>query len=63
MLTNKKLKIVFAGFILAALLGSIYVFALRMPKIFSFRKENALDEWREKIFHGRVLYLVNLNSY
>ncbi len=27
-------------------------------KLFSFNKENALNEWREKIFKGRVLYVV-----
>ena len=32
--------------------------AYRLPKWFPFNKENALDEWEEKIFKDRVLYTV-----
>jgi len=32
--------------------------AARLPKIFPFKEKNALSEWQEKIFRGRVLYSV-----
>lgn len=34
------------------------VFALQLPKWFSFGTEKALDEWDEKVFKGKVLYSV-----
>ncbi|MDP2940295.1 MAG: DUF3047 domain-containing protein [Candidatus Omnitrophota bacterium] len=33
-------------------------YCLKLPKWFPFNKENALDEWQEKIFKGKVLYVV-----
>jgi hypothetical protein len=37
-----------------------YTFANRITKWFSFDKKDALAEWEEKIFKGRVLYSVKI---
>lgn len=37
-------------------------FAYDLPKWFPFNKENALQEWQEKIFKDRVLYVVEPNK-
>lgn len=34
-------------------------YAFELPKWFPFNKENALREWQEKIFKGKVFYSVN----
>jgi len=41
-----------------AIFSYTLVFAKRLPKQFSFKEEKALSEWEEKIFKGRVLYVV-----
>ncbi|MBU1062386.1 MAG: DUF3047 domain-containing protein [Candidatus Omnitrophica bacterium] len=35
-----------------------YAYAYNLPKRFLFNKENALQEWQEKIFKNKVLYVV-----
>ena len=44
--------------IAGAFLSFQAVLGLTELKRFSFNRENALKEWKEKIFHGRVLYAV-----
>ncbi len=46
--------ILFAGCVFFLLVA----FAQEVPKRFLFNKENALDEWQEKIFSGKVSYKV-----
>jgi len=54
----RKRKIVYI--FLFTLLASFiyYAHAKEMPKWFLFNKDNALKEWQEKIFKGKVLYSV-----
>ncbi len=44
-------------FLIITVSGSL-VFAARLPKKFPFKEKDALEEWQEKIFRGRVLYSV-----
>ena len=50
--------------ILYILLSAIFIFAIYcayaydLPKWFPFNEKNALTEWQEKIFKGKVLYTV-----
>ena len=44
--------------ITGAIVSSGAVFGLTELKWFSFNREDALKEWKEKIFQGRVLYTV-----
>ena len=41
-----------------AIVSSGAVLGLKELKWFSFNREDALKEWKEKIFQGRVLYTV-----
>lgn len=51
----KKTLIIAVGiFVLSISLA----WALRVPRIFSFNTQVELSEWEEKIFQGRVLYVV-----
>jgi len=64
MLANISLKrslytILSIGLILLFPTGSL---AEKLPKSFPFTKENALKEWEEKVFKGRVLYLVSATN-
>jgi hypothetical protein len=45
--------IIFAAFIMAA-----DAYADRLPRKVPFKEKNALSEWQEKIFRGRVLYSI-----
>ncbi|HDZ77556.1 MAG TPA: DUF3047 domain-containing protein [Candidatus Omnitrophica bacterium] len=53
-------KIKFISFLLLILLiaGVCYAYTYELPRWFPFNKENALDEWEEKIFKNRVIYKV-----
>ena len=42
--------------------GNPFVFASQLPKKFPFQEKDALNEWQEKIFKGRVLYSVKANK-
>lgn len=35
-----------------------YAYTFNLPKLFSFNIKNALNEWQEKVFKNRVLYIV-----
>ena len=59
--TSRKIKILF--FALIIVLFSSASFAIQLPKIFSFNEKNALLRWKEKVFKGRVLYVVNLDEH
>jgi len=54
----RKRKIVYI--FLFTLLASFiyYAHAKELPKWFLFNKDNALKEWQEKIFKGKVMYSV-----
>jgi len=41
-----------------AILGTSCLFAAQLPKKFPFKDKDALKEWEEKIFKGRVVYSV-----
>lgn len=40
------------------ILGIYYAYAYDLPKRFLFNKEDAIQEWQEKVFKDRVLYIV-----
>jgi hypothetical protein len=48
--------------ILTVFLAAAYVFASRLPREFPFKEEDALSEWQEKIFRGRVLYSIKVDK-
>lgn len=61
MLKNvKKPKLLLLIFVIIAVLSYSLVFAARLPKWFPFRRKDALDEWEEKIFKGKVLYSIRM---
>ncbi len=59
-LSMRKKKIFLTILFLIAI--GFIVFAATLPKIFKFDKENALQEWQEKIFKNRVSYTVELTK-
>jgi hypothetical protein len=48
--------------IFISVIGNIFALAAQLPKKFPFEEKDALDEWQEKIFKGRVLYSVKTNK-
>lgn len=48
--------------ILISASGNTSALAVQLPKKFPFKEKDALDEWQEKIFRGRVLYTVKANK-
>ena len=55
----QRLKSIPILILLVLLIASIYCsYAYNLPKWFPFNKENALEEWEEKVFKNRVLYIV-----
>ena len=55
----QTLKSISILILLIILIASIYcVYAYNLPKWFPFNKENALEEWEEKVFKNRVVYKV-----
>lgn len=70
-MSRKTLSFIFIAVVLAALVGLSYLAhnlflkpapkALKMPEIvkdFPFNEDNALKEWEEKIFKGKVVYRI-----
>lgn len=61
-----KIKFKSVTVILAFVLASFFIYslvlALKLPKWFDFRDKDALNEWEEKVFKGRVLYSVVINK-
>ncbi len=55
---SRMRKIGLAVLIAGVIVSFGAVLGLTELKRFSFNRENALKEWKEKIFHGRVLYTV-----
>ncbi len=43
---------------LSIILMNNYGYCFKLPKWFPFNRQNSLEEWREKIFKGRVIYEV-----
>jgi hypothetical protein len=56
-MSKKRLNVYFF-IIFIALSMAAYASADRLPRKFPFREKNALSEWQEKIFRGRVLYSI-----
>jgi len=55
----RKIKSIPILILLVILIACFWrVYAYNLPKWFPFNRENALDEWEEKIFKNRVLYMV-----
>ena len=42
--------------------GNTSAIAAKSPKKFPFKEKDALDEWQEKVFRGRVLYSVKTDE-
>jgi len=60
MFRKKCFNLLFLIIFIAAT-GNIFALAAQLPKKFPFKEKDALDEWQEKIFKGRVLYSVKAN--
>ena len=65
MRTKRALLIISALLILAVL---VIMHIMRPPRVkvikhFSFSKENSLQEWKEKIFKGRVVYKISAQDH
>jgi len=52
----RKAKFIFIAAVFA--LSAFCAWAYVLPKLFPFNKRNALREWEEKVFKGKVLYRV-----
>jgi hypothetical protein len=53
---------IFFFIILVSLITASVIIADRLPQKFPFNEENALEEWQEKIFRGRVFYSIKVNK-
>jgi len=53
-----RLKAILILLLLLLIVSIYYAYAYTLPKWFPFNKENALDEWEERLFKNRVLYMV-----
>ena len=51
-----KVKFIFIAVIV--LLSAYFAWAHNLPKVFLFNHKSALREWKEKVFKGKVLYVV-----
>ena len=58
---SKKFIVSSLAFAVVAL-ASIVVFAIQLPLIFPFDREEALKKWKEKVFRGKVLYVVEVKD-
>lgn len=58
----RKQKIVYILILAVTSLFICYAYANNLPKWFPFNRKDALKEWEEKIFKGRVLYAVELGQ-
>lgn len=58
----KRLKLILAISVFIVIFSVSSIFGAKLPKKFPFKKENALDEWEEKIFKGRVIYSVKVKK-
>jgi len=48
--------------VLLLVFGAPAIFAEKLPKQFPFSKKDALKEWEEKVFKGRVIYTVEVGK-
>ena len=55
-----KGKVFFSIAVFLILFMALYAYAYDTPRWFPFNAENALDEWKEKIFKGRVVYAIEV---
>lgn len=58
----KKSKFIFTFIVAIAIISFYYVYADSLPKWFPFNTKNALEEWQEKVFKNRVMYMVELKQ-
>ncbi|NQT75905.1 MAG: DUF3047 domain-containing protein [Candidatus Omnitrophica bacterium] len=54
----RKRKFIYVAILTSSILFICYAHALDLPKRFLFNKENALEEWQEKVFKNKVMYTV-----
>lgn len=61
---NKRYKVLSILSLLAGVIISInsIAFAVRLPKLFSFKEKDALKEWSEKVFKNKVIYSVKIEK-
>lgn len=62
MFNKARIKLLLLILACIIILGYLFVFAAQIPRRFPFDKKDALDEWEEKIFKGRVLYSVKVEK-
>ncbi len=58
----RKQKVDYILILTITALSIYYAYANNLPKWFLFNRKDALKEWEEKIFKGRVLYTVELGQ-
>lgn len=54
----QKVKFIYILIAIISILFIYHAFAFDLPKIFRFNKENALEDWQEKVFKNKVIYVV-----
>ena len=54
----KRRKVIYICVFAIFIALSMRVYAYELPKWFPFNRENALNEWQEKVFRNRVIYVV-----
>ncbi len=61
---HKKIRVkpLLTILILSLFLQSSNIFAVQLPRKFPFKEGDALKEWEEKIFRGKVLYSVKVDK-
>jgi hypothetical protein len=59
---KRNIFVAAAIFVVIVSVGIIATFANDLGRIFPFNKENALSEWKEKIFRNRVVYSVEIGE-
>lgn len=59
---TKKWRIILLFLVFSLFTAVTVTIAARLPQIFPFKEEDALEEWQEKIFKGRVFYSVKVKK-
>ena len=57
LLSRGSRRLIFIPILMILILSAKCACAYSLPKLFNFNIKNALDEWQEKVFKNRVLYL------
>jgi hypothetical protein len=59
---SKRCCNIFLFVILSLFAAATITVAARLPQKFPFKEKDALEEWQEKIFKGRVFYSIKVNK-